>query len=167
LDDISKIIGDTKVIGVESEALKTHLRLDGNFQNTSGTNTFVNNNLIIIGTNYIGEYNVPIWADSLGLLFSSTNYDNRLVVRNNHEYMIRTYTDEFLQEIQLSWLENVQEQAIGRARLASNKNIVIILSRVISPNPQTKFYYDYKTEQIPKLIFDIINSNVSGSVSQD
>jgi hypothetical protein len=81
--------------------------------------------------------------------------------------MIRTYTDEFLQEIQLSWLENVQEQAIGRARLASNKNIVIILSRVISPHPQTKLIYDYKTEQIPKLIFDIINSNVSGSVSHD
>lgn len=156
LDEISKNIGDTKVIGVESEALRTHLRLDGNFQNTSGTNSFVNNNLIIICTNYIGEYIVPIWADSLGLLFSSTNYDNRLVVRNNHEFMIRTYADEILQEIHLSWLENVQAQAIGRARLASNKNIVIILSRVISPHPQTKFYYDYKTEDIPKIIFDII-----------
>ena len=167
LDEISKIIGDTKVIGVESEALRTHLRLDGNFQNTSGTNSFVNDNLLIISSNFIDDYNVPIWADSLGMLFSSTNCDNRLVVRNNHEFMIRTYTDEILQEIHLSWLENVQEQAIGRARLASNKNIVIILSRVISPHPQTKFYYDYKTEQIPKLIFDIINSNVSGSVSHD
>lgn len=167
LDEISKIKGDIKVIGVESEALKTHLRLDGNFQNTSGTNTFANDNLLIISSNFIDDYNVPIWADSLGMLFSSTNCDNRLVVRNNHEFMIRTYIDEILQEMHLSWLENVQEQSVGRARLASKKNIVIILSRVISSHPQTKFIYDYNPEQIPKLIIDIINSNVSGSVSHD
>lgn len=101
------------------------------YGNTMGINTLSGKNIGIIGTPYKVEEAYKLIECYLG---ADINNDidkrphPRRVEYNGYSFLITTYYDELLREVQLYGLESELEQSVGRARLLRNKCSVYIFS---------------------------------------
>lgn len=111
------------VAGMNSQAL--------NFGNTTGINKFAGKNLGIVGTPYKEETAYKLIAFYLGAAVNNKDDERprmRRVEYKDMEFVITTYKDPLLREIQLYSLESELEQCIGRARLLRHACTVYVFS---------------------------------------
>ena len=52
----------------------------------------------------------------------------RLIKYENYEFYFFTYSDKFLQNLQIYYISSELEQSVGRARLLNNENTVYVYS---------------------------------------
>jgi hypothetical protein len=160
---ISGFSGDTAVIAINSSKLKKIFKIDGNYQNNSGSNAYIGKDILIIGTPFLEDFVVPIWADTLGIDFTTTEMNHYTVVRHGYEFTIFTYADLVLREIQFKWMESLIIQAVGRARLVNENRKVAIFCKL--PYHLAEIILDYKEKDIPEFLqtkFHLTGSFVFG-----
>ena len=93
---------------------------DLHFGNTTGINKLKGKNIGVIGTPYRVEEVYKLVACYLG--GNINNKENicprpRRIQYKNYSFILTTYADPILQEVQLYSLESELEQCVGRARL--------------------------------------------------
>lgn len=101
------------------------------FGNSTGLNSLAGKNIAIIGTPYKTEEYYKLIACYLGVdvnLSSNRRPSFRRVKYKKANFLITTYKDEILREIQLYSLESELEQCVGRARLLRNHCTVYLYS---------------------------------------
>jgi len=101
------------------------------FGNSTGINILSGKDLVIIGTPYSVDENYKLIACYLGADVNKKE-DKRPLWRRvnykNNSFLITTYTDKILKEVQLYSLESELEQCVGRARLLRNDCTVYLFS---------------------------------------
>ena len=101
------------------------------FGNTEGKDGFSNKDLAIIGTPFYNEIVYKLLATVLDYEKDIINTDElatRLIKYENYEFYFFTYSDKFLQNLQIYYISSELEQSVGRARLLNNENTVYVYS---------------------------------------
>ena len=101
------------------------------FGNSTGVNSLSGKDLAIIGTPYSVDEKYKLIASFLGADVNKKQ-DKRPLWRRvdykNDNFLITTYADEILREVQLYAIESELEQCAGRARLLRNDCTVYVFS---------------------------------------
>ena len=101
------------------------------FGNSTGVNSLSGKDLAIIGTPYSVDENFKLIASFLGADVNKKHDKRprwRRVDYKNDNFLITTYADEILREVQLYAIESELEQCAGRARLLRNDCTVYVFS---------------------------------------
>lgn len=132
-----KVAGDEKVEMVSFKEAAAWEEMRGNnrsgihFGNSTGVNTLEGQDLVVIGTPYSIPEAYKLVACYLG---SDMNRESdkapkiRRVEYGDASFLITTYEDPLLREIQLSSIESEMEQCIGRTRLLRRECSVYVFS---------------------------------------
>lgn len=115
----------------EEEELAGYNFTDLHFGNTSGIDKYKGENLCIVGTFYKRGEEYKLIAAYLGADVNRSEDENpkfRRVEYDNKSFLITTYKEPLLQEIQLYQIHSEMEQAVGRARLLRNDCTVYLFS---------------------------------------
>lgn len=114
-----------KVVDGNIDVLPLH------FGNATGLNTYEGEDLAIIGTPFGTDTSYKLVACYLGADVNRPE-DERPKVRrveyNGYSFLLTTYADELLREVQMYSLESELEQCIGRARLLRKNCTVYVFS---------------------------------------
>lgn len=101
------------------------------FGNSTGINEYKGQDLAVIGTPFSTDESYKLVACYLGADVNSSE-DKRPRVRrveyNGYSFLLTTYADELLREVQMYSLESELEQCIGRARLLRENCTVYVFS---------------------------------------
>lgn len=114
-----------------------------NFGNTTGINSLSGQDIGIVGTPYKVEEGYKLIACYLGSEVNSKEDEHprlRRVDYKNTNFVIVTYKEPLLREIQLYALESELEQCVGRARLLRNDCTAYVLSTF--PCEQAEFHME-------------------------
>lgn len=101
------------------------------FGNTCGINSLSGHNIMVVGTPYKVEEAYKLVACYLGADVNreADRYPRpRRVSYNGYSFLITTYDEPLLRELQLYSIESELEQCVGRARLLNNECTVYVLS---------------------------------------
>lgn len=104
---------------------------DIHFGNSAGTNALEGKDIAIIGTPYKNEESYKLAACYLGADVNQQQDaapKRRRVQYKGYEFLITTYKQELLREVQLYSIESELEQCIGRARLLRQDCTVYLFS---------------------------------------
>ena len=115
----------------EDRELKEYSLIDLHFGNTSGIDKYKGKNLCIVGTFYKRGEEYKLIAAYLGADVNNKEDVNprpRRVNYGNKNFIITTYKEPLLQELQLYQIQSEMEQAVGRARLLRNNCTVYLFS---------------------------------------
>ena len=136
-DAVKRITGKEKLSVITFkciEQIKGMDRLNSagiHFGNSTGVNDLSGKDLAIIGTPYSVDENYKLIASFLGADVNQKQ-DKRpswkRVNYKNDSFLITTYGDEILREVQLYSIESELEQCAGRARLLRNDCTVYVFS---------------------------------------
>lgn len=113
------------------EEMKDCNRYGLHFGNVAGVDKLAGKDLVVIGTPYLAP---PVYKLAACYLGSDVNrkIDKtpkiRRVEYKDYSFLIVTYEDPLLREIQLSSIESEMEQCIGRTRLLRNGCSVYVFS---------------------------------------
>lgn len=113
------------------DAVKDHNFLPLHFGNTMGINQYKGKNIGIVGTFYKIEPAYKLIVCYLGANVNreiDKNPRPRRVEYKNRSFLITTYAEPLLQEIQLYAIESEMEQCVGRARLLREDCTVYLFS---------------------------------------
>ena len=129
----------TSNIKVKKDFVSTGLH----FGNTMGINKFAGKNIAVVGT----PYNHPDGDKLIGAFLGAsvnTKVDKaparRRVEYGGYSFVIPTYKDPILREVQLYRIQTDLEQSVGRARLLRNEATVLVLSAF--PVAQARIHTD-------------------------
>ena len=113
------------------------------FGNTMGIDKFAGRNIAVVGT----PFNHPDGDKLIGAFLGAsvnTRVDRtparRRVEYGNNSFVIPTYKDPILREVQLYRIQTDLEQSVGRARLLRNEATVLVLSSF--PVAQARIHTD-------------------------
>lgn len=101
------------------------------FGNSTGVNSLSGKALVIIGTPYSVDENYKLIASFLGADVNKKQDKRPSWRRGNYKndsFLITTYADKILREVQLYSIESELEQCVGRARLLRNECTVYVFS---------------------------------------
>lgn len=101
------------------------------FGNSTGINGLSGKDLAIVGTPYSVDENYKLIACYLGADVNKKEDKRpswRRVDYKNDSFLITTYADKILREVQLYSIESELEQCVGRARLLRNDCTVYVFS---------------------------------------
>lgn len=107
------------------------IRLDKHYGNSMGIDEYAGKNIAVIGTPFHHPDAEKLAAVYLGAdVNSKTNLrpERRRIIYNGYSFVIPTYEDEVLREIQLYGIQTEIEQSVGRARLLRYDCEVLVLS---------------------------------------
>ena len=100
---------------------------DIHFGKTEGFNKYKGKDIAVIGT----PHNSPVVYKLVGAMLgyqTAGRLNNWRVKRNCFDFMMMTYGDSQMQNLQLFFIESELEQAIGRARLLRENCTVYVFS---------------------------------------
>lgn len=119
------------------------------FGNTMGIDKLAGRNIAVVGT----PFNHPDGDKLIGAFLGAsvnTRVDRvpvrRRVAYGNYSFVIPTYKDLILREVQLYRIQTDLEQSVGRARLLRNPATVLVLSAF--PVAQAKIHTDHYLENL-------------------
>lgn len=136
--DVAKELANESIYGfiayqtfLGKDKVTNHNFLQLHFGNTMGINEYKGKNIGIIGTFYKIEPAYKLIACYLGANVNQEVDKNprpRRVTYKNRNFLITTYAEPLLQEIQLYAIESEMEQCVGRARLLRENCTVYLFS---------------------------------------
>lgn len=136
-DAVKRITGKEKLPVITFKCIEKSRRIDRlnhagiHFGNSTGVNDLSGLDLAIIGTPYSVDENYKLVACFLGTDVNKIQDKRpswRRVNYKNDSFLITTYADEILREVQLYSIESELEQCVGRARLLRKGCTVYVFS---------------------------------------
>ena len=139
-----KYIGDIPIITFKMLTPDSGIH----FGKTEGFNIYRGKDIAVIGT----PHNSPVLYKMVGAMLgydTSGSLHRRRVERNGYGFLMMSYADEKMQNMQLFFIESELEQAVGRARLLRENCTVYVFSNY--PCQQAELiedsYLKVKTEE--------------------
>lgn len=134
---VKRITGKEKMLVITFKCIEQNRGMDTlnsagiHFGNSTGVNGLSGKDLAIIGTPYSVDENYKLIASFLGADVNKKQDKRpswRRVEYKGDSFLITTYADEILREVQLYSIESELEQCVGRARLLRNDCTVYVFS---------------------------------------
>jgi hypothetical protein len=157
-EKMKDLIGNTVLISHNIEFIKNIFPITYNFHNTSGLNSLQSADCIVFGTEFPPPFLIIAIAKLCKIPFENSSMESLRLHRYGVSFSLYTYKDIVLQEIHLSFMEELLLQAIGRARLVTNKRKVVVFSKI--PLAQSIKYVNNDYAEILDTLF---KADVTGS----
>jgi len=158
LEKMKDQIGNTVLISHSSEFIKKIFPSAYNFHNTSGLNHLQSADCIVFGTEFPPPYLIVAIAKLCNIPFENSSMEELRLHRYGVSFSLYTYKDIVLQEMHISFMKELLLQAVGRARLVTNKRKVIVFSKL--PLAQSIKLVDNK---YPEILETLFKADVTGS----
>jgi hypothetical protein len=160
LEKMKDLIGNTVFISHNIEYIKKIFESAFNFHNTSGLNHLQSTDCIVFGTEFPPPYLIVGIAKLCNIPFEDSSIEELRLLRYGVAFSIPTYKEIILQEMHLSFIEELLLQAVGRARLVTNKRKVVVFSKL--PLAQSIKYLDNQYSKILEILYkaDVTGSNI-------
>ena len=157
-EKLKDLIGNTVLISHSIEFIKNIFPKSYNFHNTSGLNHLQSADCIVFGTEFPPLYLIVAIAKLCNIPFENSSMEELRLHRYGVSFSFFTYKEIILQEMHLSFMEELLLQAVGRARLLTNKRKVVVFSKLPLAQSLKLVDNDY-TEILDKLF----KADVTGS----
>ena len=135
---------------------------DIHFGKTEGFDKYKGKDIVVIGT----PHNSPVVYKLVGAMMGyriAGQLSNRRVERNYFDFMMMTYEDSQMQNLQLFFIESELEQAVGRARLLRENCTVYVFSNY--PCQQAEIIQEKYLEDKEKVVVEATDSTGQKSVA--
>lgn len=159
-EKMKDLIGNTVLISHSIEFIKNIFPKAYNFHNTSGLNHLQTTDCIVFGTEFPPPYLILAIAKLLDIPFDNSSMESLRLYRHGVAFSIFTYKELILQEMHLLFMEELLLQAVGRARLVTNKRKVVVFSKL--PLVQSLKLVDNDYTEILDTLF---KADVTGSAN--
>lgn len=157
-ENMKDLIGNSVLISHNIEFIKYIFPKAFNFHNTSGLNHLQTADCIVFGTEFPPLFLIIAIAKLCKIPFENSSMESLRLHRYGVSFSLFTYKDIVLQEMHLAFMEELLLQAVGRARLVTNKRKVVVFSKL--PLAQSIKLVDNKYPEILDILF---KADVTGS----